>query len=469
MQLRTPFLALAFATIMSVASTAHATLTKVTSFGANPGALDMYEYVPAGLPTGRPLVVVLHGCTQTAAAMESAGWNALADQYQFAVLYPQQASANNPVSCFNWAGEYGDPANMVRGQGENQSIMSMIDTEIATHHVDTAHVYVAGFSAGAAFASVLAATWPDRISAIAVMSGIAYRCATSVSEAYSCQSPGVSKTAQAWGDLSRMGDSSYTGTRPRVQLWQGANDTTVAPMNQGELVKQWTNAWGIDATADETEAIGSGATRTAYKSGTTIVVETYSVPGMSHAVVVGAEGATACPGTAGSYFEDHKLCSTIRAAKFFGVMPGGSGSGSGSGAGSPFVGIVSPADGETVSGALTVVVAAGDDGGIAQVELAIDGHSIGTDTMAPYQFPWDASGAGPHTLVATATATGGATTIAMATVTVAGPGGSNGDHPGAGSDLPACSLNAGRAGAEGWAPIAFAFVIVLRTARRRRR
>ncbi|HET9989614.1 MAG TPA: PHB depolymerase family esterase, partial [Kofleriaceae bacterium] len=310
---------LALAAVLAASATAHATLTQVSSFGSNPGALAMYEYVPAGLPASRPLVVVLHGCTQTASSMEEAGWNALADQYQFAVLYPQQQSANNPVECFNWAGEYGDTANLVRGQGENQSIMSMIDTEIATHHVDTTHVYVVGFSAGAAFTAVLAATWPDRIAGAAIMSGVAYRCATSVSEAYSCQSPGVTKTAPQWGDLVRA--ASTMTHFPRIQLWQGTSDTTVAPMNQGELVKQWTDAWGTDQTADETETLANSAgTRTAYKVGSQIVVESYSITGMSHAVVVGADGAVACPGTAGSYFEDHKVCSTLRAAKFFGVV-----------------------------------------------------------------------------------------------------------------------------------------------------
>src|SRR5207237_6221624 len=110
-----------------------APFTPVTDFGANPGALLMYEYVPAGLPTGRPLVVVMHGCTQQAAAMEATGWHKLADDKGFAVIYPEQATANNQVRCFNWAGEYGDPANLVRGQGENQSIMSMIDKAIASH------------------------------------------------------------------------------------------------------------------------------------------------------------------------------------------------------------------------------------------------------------------------------------------------------------------------------------------------
>src|SRR5213075_2031838 len=163
----------------------------------------MYEYVPANLPTGRPVVVVLHGCTQTAAAMESAGWNQLADQYKFTVVYPEQNTANNPVRCFNWAGEYGDTANLVRGQGENLSIIQMVDKAIASHSGDSSRVFVVGFSAGAAFVSVMLATYPERFAGAAIMSGVPYRCATSVNGAYSCQSPGVTKTPAAWGDLVR--------------------------------------------------------------------------------------------------------------------------------------------------------------------------------------------------------------------------------------------------------------------------
>jgi poly(hydroxyalkanoate) depolymerase family esterase len=368
-------------------------LTQITSFGSNPGALDMYEYVPQGLPAGRPLVVVLHGCTQNASAMQAAGWNQLADQYQFAVVYPQQTSANNPVECFNWAGEYGDTANLVRGQGENQSIMSMVDYEVAHHGVDASKVYIMGFSAGAAFTTVMLATWPDRFAAGAIMEGIAYRCATSVSGAYSCQSPGVTKTAAEWGDLVCAAHQGYAGPWPRVQIWEGTSDTTVVPANQGELVKQWTNVWGIDATADETETIGQ-ATRAAYKAGSTVAVETYSVQGMSHAVSVGADPSGACTATAGQYFEDHHVCATLRAARFFGLtgnLGSGGGSGSGTDGGDPTVAIVSPGDGDTVSGAVTVVVAAGN---AQSVELAIDGTSVGSDSEAPYPFMWDATAVG---------------------------------------------------------------------------
>src|SRR5436190_4098073 len=119
--------------LLAATPAAAGALDPVADFGANPGALKMYEHVPDGLPAGRPLVVVLHGCTQTATSMLDAGWNPLADQLGFAVVYAEQATANNPVGCFNWAGEYGDLADLRRGEGENQSIMSMIDTAIAAH------------------------------------------------------------------------------------------------------------------------------------------------------------------------------------------------------------------------------------------------------------------------------------------------------------------------------------------------
>jgi poly(hydroxyalkanoate) depolymerase family esterase len=471
MRITLPFVVVA--ALVAGTGTANATLTEVTSFGSNPGALKMFEYVPAGLPAGSPLVVVLHGCTQTAAAMENAGWNALADQYKFAVLYPEQESANNPVTCFNWAGEYGDPADLVRGQGENQSIMSMIDKEIASHGVDTHKVYMAGFSAGGAFAAVMLATWPERFAGVSINSGLPYRCATSVAGAYSCQSPGVTKTAPQWGDLARMGDSAFAGPWPKIQMWHGTSDSTVVPMNMGELVKQWTNVLGIDATADETETIGQ-ATRTAYKSGSNIVLETYSIQGMGHAVSVGNDPAGTCTAHTASFFEDHGICATLRQAKFFGLT-GGGGTTTG---GPPTVAFVAPTDGESVSGQLTVVVAANSDAGVASVDLAIDGAAVGTSTTAPYQFNWDATaaGTGSHTLVATAHDVNGMTAMASIGVTVSADGGGNnnggGDDDSGGSSgtgsLPACSLDAGGKGARGWLPIAAAIAIVVCVRRRRR-
>jgi len=458
--------------VLVTATAAHATLAPVSNFGSNPGALNMYEYIPAGLPTGRPLVVVLHGCTQTAANMENAGWNKLADQYQFAVLYPEQTTANNPVRCFNWAGEYGDTANLVRGQGENQSIISMMDYMHTTHGTDNAKTFIWGFSAGGAFVPVMLSTWPERFAGAAIMEGIAYKCATSVSGAYSCQSPGVTHTPQEWGDLVR-GAATFSGTRPKIQIWHGSSDTTVVPANLAELQKQWTNVFSTDMTADETEMIGSAATRTAFKVGANIVIESYTVNGMSHAVAVGNEGMTTCPSTAGSYFEAKGICATLRSAKFFGLAPGG-GSGSSTGSAAPSIEIVSPANGGQVTGQVVIVVAAGDDLAVTNVELKIDGASVGMDMEAPYQFNWDATaaGSGMHMLEAFASDANGNVSSATASVMVPGPGGSGGDDDGGPGDpagLPACALNAGKSDARGWAPIVFAVVLVVGFSRRRRR
>ena len=298
--------------------------TAVASFGSNPGALQMYEHVPASLPSGAPLVVVMHGCTMTASSMESAGWDTLADQYGFAVAYPQQQSANNLESCFNW---YDGATDDARNAGEAESVAQMVAYEIAAHGVDPSRVYVTGFSAGAAMTAVIAATYPDVFAAASIMSGLPYECASDETTAFSCMNPGVTKTADQWGALVRAAFTS--STYPRIQIWQGATDTTVAPMNEGELAKQWTDALGISMTATSTEMVGSAATRTIYGND---AVETYAVAGMDHAVALGTDGSIACPGTATLYFEDHGVCSTVRAAQFFGIIPGdGSGAGSGSG------------------------------------------------------------------------------------------------------------------------------------------
>lgn len=300
-------------------------LSSMLAFSGNPGALAAYDHVPADLPQDAPLVVVLHGCTQTAAAMEmSSGWDALADEHHFAVLYPEQSTSNNPVRCFNWAGEYGDTANLVRGMGENQSIISMIDAEIAMHGIDRDRVYIVGLSAGAAMTAVMLATWPDRFAGGAIMAGVPYRCGTTVNEAFTCQSPGVTKTAAQWGDLVRAASSETSF--PRVQIWHGKSDTTVAPMNAEQLVAQWTNVHGTSATPDSTETIGR-ATRTTYGDS----VELYMIDGMQHGIAIGADPGGACTASAGAFFLDVGICSTARAAAFFGLTGGGSGNGSGSG------------------------------------------------------------------------------------------------------------------------------------------
>ena len=124
----------------------------------------------------QPLVVVMHGCTQTATqyATES-GWNVLANQHQFYTVYPEQIAANNSSSCFNWF-NYGDQN---RGQGEALSIKQMIDYMKINYSIDANRIYVTGLSAGACMTNIMLAAYPDVLAKGAVMAGAPFKSATS--------------------------------------------------------------------------------------------------------------------------------------------------------------------------------------------------------------------------------------------------------------------------------------------------
>ena len=120
---------------------APARLHTVQGFGSNPGQLTMKVHAPANLGAGRALVVVLHGCTQTAEDYAApAGWLDLADRFGFVVLAPEQTRANNPNLCFNWY-QTGD---IERSGGEAESIAQMVAHAIRTHRLDKQRIFITG-------------------------------------------------------------------------------------------------------------------------------------------------------------------------------------------------------------------------------------------------------------------------------------------------------------------------------------
>jgi poly(hydroxyalkanoate) depolymerase family esterase len=149
-------------------------LRELTGFGANPGNLRMFAYAPKDLPPKAPLVIALHGCTQTAVEYDQGtGWSSLADSLGFAVVYPQQQPANNPKNCFSWF----LPDNIARGHGEARSIREMVEHAIATFVADRRKVFVTGLSAGGAMASVMLATYPEVFAGGAIIAGLPFGCA----------------------------------------------------------------------------------------------------------------------------------------------------------------------------------------------------------------------------------------------------------------------------------------------------
>ncbi|MGG5260158.1 extracellular catalytic domain type 1 short-chain-length polyhydroxyalkanoate depolymerase [Phycicoccus avicenniae] len=292
-----------------------ATLQQVTGFGSNPGALAMYSYRPDGLPSGAPLVVELHGCTQNASTyFASSGWREMADRYGFALVLAQQSSSNNSSSCFNWF----QSADTARGQGEALSIKQMTDYAVSTYGLDSSRVYVTGLSAGAAMTSVMLATYPDTYAGGSINAGLPYRCATSTLDAFSCMNPGVDKSPSAWGDLVRAADPGYTGPRPLVSVWHGTSDTTVAPANATELRDQFTDVAGVSQSPTSTGTVASGVTFEDYAGR----VRVQRVQGMGHGTAVDpGTGTTQC-GTAGAYFIDTSVCAAYQDVLFFGLDDG---------------------------------------------------------------------------------------------------------------------------------------------------
>jgi poly(hydroxyalkanoate) depolymerase family esterase len=334
-------------------------LVGVPNFGPNPAQLTMTVYVPDGMPAGpRPLVVALHGCSQNPDQYTAAGWNELADVWKFYVVYPGQNNGkNNSLGCFNWGGRWPSAPNafvftpepldtgaLARGKDENESIKEMVDKMKADHAVDSSRVFVTGLSAGGGMAAVLLATWPDVFSAGAIMSGIPYGCAMSKKtteeanncmKAYSGTTAYLARTPSAWGDLVRGAAAGHGSAFPRVSIWAGTADGTVAPSILNEHVKQWTNVHGADSDADTTNTV-DGYPHKEFKDGSgKVVVETYEITGKPHGTMVNPS-APVDPGTpngpkcgkAGSYIVSAGICSTYYAAKFFGLAPGSDPNGS---------------------------------------------------------------------------------------------------------------------------------------------
>jgi poly(hydroxyalkanoate) depolymerase family esterase len=235
----------------------HTRLRGLTGFGANPGNLRMFAYAPEHLPPMAPLVIALHGCTQTADDYDhGAGWSSLADSLGFAVVYPQQQPANNPKNCFSWF----LPDDTARASGEALSIREMVEHAIAKFAADRGKVFVTGLSAGGAMASVMLATYPEVFAGGAIVAGLPYGCANNVQQAFEAMFTEQGHTTQALGDRVRAA-SRHRGPWPKISVWYGTSDPIVKPSNGEDIIRQWTNVHGLSDSPSHKEMIGSHARR----------------------------------------------------------------------------------------------------------------------------------------------------------------------------------------------------------------
>jgi poly(hydroxyalkanoate) depolymerase family esterase len=266
-------------------------LVEVTGFGANPSSLRMFVYIPTTVAAHPAIVVAIHYCHGDAAGFYNGSQFAtLADQYGYMLIFPSVTQATD--GCFDVASSASLTHN---GGSDSLGIISMVNYAIAHYNGDSTRVYATGVSSGAMMTNVMLGAYPDVFKAGAAFAGVPFGCFAvnpdSLRWSTACATGTVTHTPQEWGDIVRAAYPGYSGARPRFQIWHGTADTTLNYVNFGEEIKQWTNVYGISQTPTTTDSPASGQTRTRYNSGSTVMLEAYSLAGVGHGLPVDAAAA----------------------------------------------------------------------------------------------------------------------------------------------------------------------------------
>lgn len=255
---------------------------------AGPAGMRRFRlFRPATLaPAARaPLLVMLHGCGQDAASFARATrMNALAAREGFLVLYPEQDRLANAQGCWNWF-----ETRSGRAFGEVALVMSAVDQACALHRADPARVAVAGFSAGAGLAALLASRYPTRFRAVTMHSGVGTGRASSGASAL-----------RAMAGLGAAGRSSATfaassiGPVPPLLVVQGDGDTVVARANGRAAAQAWAERLGAREGAPRLvqRRRRHPATQTDWRAGGRVVVSLVEVHGLAHAWSGGSSAAS---------------------------------------------------------------------------------------------------------------------------------------------------------------------------------
>jgi poly(hydroxyalkanoate) depolymerase family esterase len=269
--------------------------TDIRTYRGPAGERPYILYVPTRGAGSRPLIVMLHGGTQTAADFAAATrMSALAEEHGFLVAYPEQVRSANVMRYWNWF----EPGDQQRGAGE-PAILAGIVAEIAAQNaVDPDRVYVVGFSAGAAMAAVLAATYPDVVAAAGVHSGLPHGCAHDLASAFA---------AMRQGPRVRPVDRTVP-----VIAFHGDADTTVEPGNATRVVEQFSRGPATGVSTSE-RGPGRSAAKTVVRSDGAVVAEQWTVHGLGHAWSGGTAG--------GSYTDPAGPDASAEMVRFFAEHP----------------------------------------------------------------------------------------------------------------------------------------------------
>lgn len=260
-------------------------------YAGTDGERSYMLYVPSGYDADRPvpLVVALHGCTQSAADF-AAGTrlNAAAERDTFLVVYPEQDASAHPMKCWNWY----LPAHQAHGSGE-PAVVAGITQQIQREYViDNTRTFIMGVSAGAALAVHTVVAYPGLYGAGALHSGVPYGVAGSVAEALQVMAAGATDLQAATAAL-RAALHGESLTVPLI-IFHGARDSVVSMRNSEQLAAQWAELTGAAVVGEAATGIAGGyhyRTATFSNAGRTMV-ELWLVDELGHAWSGGSTDGT---------------------------------------------------------------------------------------------------------------------------------------------------------------------------------
>ena len=237
-------------------------------------------FKPAGVKASErlPLMVMLHGCAQDADAFAlSTRMNRLAQRERFLVLYPEQDRLSNAQRCWNWY-----DTRSGRAPAEAAVIEAAIRQVLLLQPVDPSRIALAGLSAGAGMAALLAVRDPARYRALAMHSGVPPGLAHSTATAL-----GAMRGRRSGAPLASLPDGQQL---PALLVVQGSADPIVAPANAAEAVRLWAQNAGATAGPPRTVQRGKryAAHITDYRVGLRLVATLCLVDGLGHAWSGGA-------------------------------------------------------------------------------------------------------------------------------------------------------------------------------------
>lgn len=243
-------------------------------------------YRPAHVTAGEqlPLLVMLHGCGQDAASFAAGTrMNRIAERQRFMVLYPEQDRLANTQGCWNWF-----ETRSGRAQSEAALLMKAVAQVIKQQRVDPERIAVAGLSAGAGMAALLATQHPDKFKAVVMHSGVPPGTAHSTLSALSAMRG--RRQAQTLAPSPAQDSKRATPPWPPLLVIHGSMDSVVAVNNAHAAVQLWADAAHAKATAPRQLQRGKRhpMTVTDYKRGRIAVATLIEVARLGHAWSGGA-------------------------------------------------------------------------------------------------------------------------------------------------------------------------------------